>query len=99
MADLLTQTEEDVVDGLPINLGVARHQRTQWNGAKVVGADAAERAAITAKGGADGIADEGLGGHGDSWVDGLIGVRRGQWAGRRASQVPHGRGPRRCRST
>ena len=44
----------------PVDIRVARHQRLQRDGAQVIGAHAAERAAVTAEGCADGVADKGL---------------------------------------
>jgi len=49
---------------------VARHEGAQGDGGQVVGAHAAERAAVAADGGADGVADEGVG-HGSFCLDGV----------------------------
>ena len=59
-AGLVGAAVDHVGDGLPVDARVARHQRGQRNGAQVVGANAGERAAVAAEGGANGVADEGV---------------------------------------
>jgi len=68
LAGLVGAAVEHVVHGRPVDAGVALHQRLDGHGAQVVGAHAAQGAAVAAEGGADGVADKGLG-HGVSRDD------------------------------
>ncbi len=70
-AGLVGTAEDHVGHGLPVHARVACHQSLERQGGQVVGAHAAQGAAVAAKGGADGVADEGL-------VHGYISFRRRQ---------------------
>ena len=63
-ARLVGTAEQHITDSRPVHLRVARHQRLERDGPKIVGAHARERATVATEGGADGVADVG-GGHGD----------------------------------
>ena len=60
LAGLVGAAEEDVIDRGPIDARVALHERMQRDRAEIVGADAGERAAVAADGGANRVADEDL---------------------------------------
>ena len=51
---------EHIGHGGPIDLGVAGHQGAQGHSAQVIGAHAGQRAAVTAKGRTDGVANKSL---------------------------------------
>ena len=60
----LAQPKSTSLTARPVDAGIARHQRLDRQRAEVVGADARQRAAVAAERGADGVADEGVLGHG-----------------------------------
>ena len=60
-ARLIGIAVQHISDRGPIDLRIARHQGTQWNGTQIVRANAGQGAAISTKGGPDGVANEGLG--------------------------------------
>ena len=60
LAGLVGAAEDHVGDRGPVDLGVARHQRTQRDRAQVVGSHARQGAAVAAEGGALRVADEGF---------------------------------------
>ncbi len=66
LARLVGAAEDHIVDGVPVDGRVARHQRLQRDGAQIVGAHGGQRAAEAADGGADIVADEGFGHFGNS---------------------------------
>ena len=55
---LVGAAEDHVGDGLPVHIGVTRHQRAQRYRAQSVGANGRESVAISAELGADGIANK-----------------------------------------
>jgi len=59
-AGLVGAAENHVAHGLPIELGMALHQRAQRHRAKVVGAHRRQCTAIAAERRANGVADEGM---------------------------------------
>ena len=59
-AGLIHTAIDDVGHRQPVDIGIARHQRLERDGAEVVGAHAGERATVAAEWGADGVANEGL---------------------------------------
>ena len=63
LAGLVGAAEDDVVELGPVDARVAVDQRADRDRGEVVGADAAERPAVAADRGADGVADEGFGHH------------------------------------
>ena len=66
LARLVGAAEDHVVDGRPVDVGLALHQRPDRDGAEIVGAHAGEAAAVAADRRADGVADEGFP-HACSW--------------------------------
>src|SRR5690606_168973 len=70
LARLVGAAEKDIVYRLPVRAGVALHQSADDDGAQVVRTDAGQGAAVSAERRADGVANEGLLGHGrvSSWI-------------------------------
>jgi hypothetical protein len=60
LAGLVGAAVDHVADGLPVDSGIAVHQRLQRHRAQVIGAHRCERAAIAAERGADRVAQESL---------------------------------------
>src|SRR5690606_3899838 len=69
-AGLVGAAVDQVVDLGPVDVRIARHQCLDRQRREVVGANAGERSAVAAEGGADGVAEKGglHGGARRSWV-------------------------------
>ena len=61
LSRLIDAAVDDVVDGAPVDIGVALHQRLQRMGGKIVDPHRAQAAVVAADGGTNRIADESFG--------------------------------------
>mmetsp|Transcript_15807 Transcript_15807/g.43875 ORF Transcript_15807/g.43875 Transcript_15807/m.43875 type:complete len:229 (-) Transcript_15807:274-960(-) len=63
LAGLVGAAVDHILHRRPVQARVAGHQGLERQRAEVIGADAGQRAAVAAEGGAEGVADEGLRSH------------------------------------
>ena len=66
LAGLIDATVEHILQRRPVDPGIARHQRLEWQGRQVIGAHTGQGTGITADRGTDCIADKSMGHDGDT---------------------------------